>query len=253
MKLAVIIPNYRHAQVMQLSFHFLLAQKVLKSRIEVSDFYRWRSSRGDHIIVDNGAPEGEPISFDDLMHVATLVRATEIVLPDVLRDAETTLRLSTEPGVLRCVPPRQRFVVPQGKTWEEWYYCLNELVKRCAPATIGVPKWTSELPNGRLMALQLIYGGEFHRRCNVHLLGMARPLRQEIDELNYDFVRSIDTALPIAMAQCGLRVENDERASIDWNATYDSRLAEHNIEFATNYAAKCVPMSMDPANFEIPR
>jgi len=140
MKLAIICADNNLHATMRLSFHFLVAPKVLQ-KSEMLRWYCGRSTRGDFIIVDNGAPEGELVDETTLLTVAEAVRADEVILPDVLRNCDATLSKSTSQRLLSYVPPTKRFVVPQGKTWPEWRYCLNQLVKRCEPTTIGIAKW----------------------------------------------------------------------------------------------------------------
>jgi hypothetical protein len=226
---------------MRLSFHFTLAQHLIRNT-KLRDWFYGQSSTGAFIIVDNGAPEGDPVSIDSLIEVAQEIHADEVVLPDVLRDAEATISLTTNPKILRNIPHRRRFVVPQGKNWDEWSYCLTHLVQYVKPATIGVPKWLNELPGGRRKALEIIHEKRLYRRCNIHLLGAARPFFQEMQELSLPFVRSMDTALPIALAQQGLVLNTESpRVSYAWNQGFSSRLAERNIDIAVKMAqeAKC--------------
>lgn len=242
MKLAIINDNILLTDAMRLSFHFVLAQR-LQDRLEAQWWYASRSRHGDFIMIDNGAAEGEMVTNDVLLRVASSVRADEIILPDCLRNVEETLKLSMNQRLLQSVPYTSRVAVPQGADWDEWEYCLQELVKRCRPTTIGVPKWLNELPGGRLKALEILWRGRYHQRYRIHLLGAARGLRKELSELNMPFVRSMDTALPIALAQVGERIDglSDKRVSVQWDQPVDSRLAEQNIDIALHMAKECIP------------
>jgi hypothetical protein len=240
MKIAIILPDPKVAKTLRLSFHFLLASRI------TNDIFRWYAyvaSLGDFIIVDNGAPEGELVSKGTLISAANAVRASEVILPDVLRDMEQTIELSTNKSLLNDVKPSRRFVVPQGSNWEEWEECARVLIRECRPATVGVPKWTQELPGGRVHGVKFLL--RLKKPFNIHLLGMARPPREEFAELKIDGVRSIDTALPIALSQHDLILgAGTQRVSMDWDAPYNGRLAERNVQdlLHIEQEAKCIYM-----------
>jgi len=229
MKLAIICHDPMVLESLHLSLHFVLAQKVLDDD-KLMQWYASRSVYGDFTILDNGAAEGELVPWNKLLQVANNLRADEVVLPDVLRDGEETLKLSTRSYVLNTIPEPKRMIVPQGRNWEEWNYCLRELLQRCQPATIGIPKWQQELPGGRLNALFQISQYEEARRCNIHMLGMALAPREEFREINVHSVRSLDTALPIALAQQQMIVgDGTQRASYAYGEPFAKLLAVQNI------------------------
>lgn len=237
MKLAVICHDYEFITRRGLSMHFVLAQKALDDH-QMIRHYMERSAHGDFIILDNGAAEDEHVKTEDLIHVANWIRADEVVLPDVLRDAEQTIMLSTDHHLLGCVPMRKRMVVPQGKNWEEWEWCLRSLLFHCTPATIGVPKWLNELPGGRAYALRILLKLGVDLEYNVHLLGASRNLETEMKELNFHWVRSMDTAQPIAMAQKQLNIlkSDEDRVSYEWGEPFVREIAVTNIQLALSWA-----------------
>jgi hypothetical protein len=227
MKVAIICSDIAILDTLRLSFHFVLAQHL---KPVDAHWYRDRAARGDFSIIDNGAAEGEPVSAKYLLERANMICADEIVLPDVLKDGHATIVASTEEWLLDSIPSRSRMVVPQGDSWGEWEWCLDSLLQRASPATIGVPKWIEgELPGGRLRALKHIRERGLDGRYNIHLLGLARPPLREIRELNFPFVRSIDTSLPIALAQQFCRLSGLERVSVDPTRPFSRRIAEQNV------------------------
>jgi hypothetical protein len=236
LKIAVISPNTGLAETLRLSFHFVLAPKIVNDRA-LQYKYADMARNGDFVIIDNGAPEGESLSASAYIEVANNVGADEVILPDVLRDAEATLRASFNKDLLNVFPACSRMIVPQGEDWADWDACLEVMVEKIPARTIGIPKWLNELPGGRRRALEKIWQMGLHSRYNIHLLGVARPLFDEMGELCVPWVRSMDTALPIALAQQNKLFTPFERVSVDWNADYSTRVAERNAVALINYVA----------------
>lgn len=218
------------SHTLRLSFHFLLAGEFAKEPKGIRSWYARRHHYGDFIILDNGAPEEGCVGDDSLIEIANDVLADEVVMPDVLRNADDTIARSSSSKILNAIPPVNRMIVPQGTTWGEWIHCLEQLLTRCTPSTIGLAKWIEDgLPGGRLAALEHLYLKRYDRRYRIHLLGLARPLKNELGELSIPQVRSMDTALPYALAQQGLPMHAAIRTSYEAGVGYDSRLAERNI------------------------
>lgn len=224
MKLAIISPT-EHLPVVEnyvLAYHFALGQHLVND----SDYWTWyrrAQSRGQFIIVDNGAaePEEERVDFDYIMECALSMDADEIVLPDKLMDKEATLEMSLEVPMLRHIPKRKRMVVPQGSTWSEWKECLHTLMSYCQPASIGVPKWLENWEGGRAKAIEIIVNHEYHKWAHIHLLGIhSRPFQEVTDVLKvYRGIRGIDTAAPVAYAQHGEQIKDDVHYSVLWKNT----------------------------------
>jgi len=241
MKIAVIGADATMSHILGLSFHFLLAQQLCGKTL-TQNSYRDLSAHGDFIMVDNGAAEGELVLNETLIDIAEAVSADEVVLPDVLRDSSGTLSRSTASSILWAIPHTKRVIVPQGRNWSEWIACLENLLSRCNPATIGVAKWLEELPGGRKKALEIIYQRRYHHRCRIHLLGAARDFMTEMRELNFPFVRSMDTALPLAHAQVPeIMMTATQRVSIDWQKPIEGRIAERNIQDAIRISQEVIP------------
>ncbi len=221
MKLAVIGPPKLLKPVREqgLGYHFVLGQELWRD----ARYYKWyweAKERGGFLIVDNGAaePPEERVSIYNIIHAAIELDADEIILPDKLRDASYTLGWSQKKSILELVPPRKRFIVPQGRDWYEWTDCLVELVRWVNPATIGVPKWLEELPGGRVEAVKRIVNFGFHEQCNIHLLGIHSHVYDEPLQIakEYPWIRGIDTGAPIAFAQNGMSLNDDDHYSLDW-------------------------------------
>lgn len=181
--------------------------------------------RGDFIIVDNGAAEGEPADFRQLVITATKMGVDEIVLPDILRDSEGTLELSWQAAHL--VPPKRRAFVPQGKTVDEWCACLAAAVNNGLEfATIMVPKHLEAHPEGRIQALAFIGRMEYHLTYQIHLLGIWHHMYSEVKRIHTAVrnglvpePRGLDTGAPVAQAQKGEPIKElgQPRASLSWS------------------------------------
>lgn len=204
-------------------YQFALGQKLITSDGSLStyaDFYKRAKMNGCFTIVDNGAAEAEdePMSFSKLVYAAEYIDADEIVLPDVLRNSEETLRRTCDTTVLRMVPPRRRMIVPQGDSWQEWTACLKDMRLFLGDdfATIGLPKHLERLSGGRGHALSHIVEHGLHLRHHVHLLGVWAGPHEELSRLkaNRNWVRGIDTGRPIACAQTGSDIW--QSASLKW-------------------------------------
>lgn len=219
MKVAIITPT-EHMQAIThfgLGYNFVLGQKLIQDVFyyeQMEDLKR----RGSFLIVDNGAaePEEEREPFDLIAQAAMGLMADEIILPDKLRDKRWTIYHSLSHKVLDIVPYNKRMVVPQGKDWNEWTDCLHRLVIGANPVSIGVPKWLEELPGGRSKALAIIRQFGYHKRYNIHLLGIhSKPFA----EVRYAIavlptIRGIDTGAPVAYAANGHKINDDMHFSL---------------------------------------
>lgn len=237
MKLATIAPTKSLYHLVGEGYLFALGQELYKSE----EYYTWHmdAARGGRfIIVDNGAaePEDEREQFPTVAHASLGIYADEIILPDKIRDATWTLEHSLDGDVLRIVPRHKRFVVPQGSNWHEWKDCLRTLMAIAQPVTIGIAKWIDGgvpygLPGGRPKALEIIRELGLHHECNIHLLGVyARPFEEVSAAVKViPSIRGIDTGAPIAYAQQGAEISDDEHYSLQWNAEVHYTLAMENI------------------------
>jgi hypothetical protein len=239
MHIAVIAPTHSLELIHRRQFHMALAQHLVESQAYL-DFYRQQRFYDCHIIVDNGAAEGEQVTLSDLISVANMVGADEVCLPDVLFDAEATVAASTRSDVLEQIPPHARMVIPQGTSVAQWFSCLLELQQRINFRSIGVPKHLERYKGGRMKACELIEEHFGAYGYNIHLLGVNNEPIAELSRLANKFgnlVRSVDTAAPIAYAQRNEFVCDCHHWSLDWNVAPDATRARVNIEILDRVAA----------------
>jgi len=215
---------------MRLTYHLVLAQYLLEDT-QYAEFYKERSRRGDFIMMDNGAAEGSLLTSKQLYDAMQMLHVDEVVLPDVLRDAEATIEKTMDRDVLEIIPARMRAVVPQGETFEEWTGCANFFVSNMEFATMCIPKHTEQFGDGRVNILTFIQQMGWHNSYNIHLLGVWGEPRIEVPALKAiaPWVRGIDTAAPFAYAQKGrsIRVKSEHISHV-WNEHFDSGLAYDN-------------------------
>lgn len=187
-------------------------------------FFAKKYRAGQHVIMDNSAYElPEPYSIEKLWELISYYGASELVLPDVLRNRQATDEKTREALEFLAFQEKQNrlrqtlqhvMIVPQGIEMVEWIISLDSLlsaVNTYTPRmhiTIGIAKHTSSFPGGRLKILNYLFNNPGDRVVPyhaVHLLGINEDL-VELRELSLAFgakVRSIDSAKPGIYAIAG--------------------------------------------------
>lgn len=228
--------------------------------------YRQRRLQGDYIILDNGAHENTAgMAVADLLENADRVRASEIVLPDVLFDHLGTLGRTHE-ALGQMIGPLQKEVafprlmlVPQGRTFENWEWCFRALIETYVKhqmdrpdliprsPVIGVSKDYETWDGGVSRILEFLEPFRTWMTFDVHLLGWGRHLGR-LHEMAREFpwVRSTDSAKPFVYAMHGLAIDPRPEAEQPEYPTRpadyfirtipDMDLAQHNVEVFQEWA-----------------
>jgi hypothetical protein len=165
---------------------------------------------GGFTILDNGAAEDKPHDWDDLLKLARRCHVNEVVLPDVMGDAQGTIK-AVEAVFDDTWHPTNHFGlmgVVQGTTLEE----CSDLVKYYLGmqgrtlTSIGLPRClirTVGLDQVRLLLAEFIRGMD--KRIAIHLLGTAPQFIFELRDFGRDFralnVRGVDTSAPFVYTQ----------------------------------------------------
>ena len=208
------------------SFHLLLAHLLKKPTYK--KHYRGQRKLGAYLVLDNSAHEmGKGQDPDSLIKLGFELDAQEIVVPDVLDNAEATVEACLEAHeswfessgmveIMKVYDPAFMYV-PQGKTEEDWIECLDSLfrihyfcsrkysLRRDMVLGIskdydgwdgGLPKLLREYVTPRRDEL-ITAGGRIH----VHMLGWPRDLLtlQKVAE-EFPWIRSTDSAKPFVYA-----------------------------------------------------
>ena len=242
MKVSHIAPPKMLDTIRKRSYHLAVAQRLAENPMYLF-WFKNAHLRGDYIIVDNGAvevalsKEVEPISFQEVLDIATNVGADEVVMPDVYRDASKTLRHTH--AALSLVPTRHRMIVPQGNSIHEWINCL-ETMYQWGCRSIGIPKHAERFEGGRHMLCWMIEKQGYHRIVDVHLLGVWDNPKEEILPIakRFPWVRGVDTGVAYAYAQHDRSLTNyaGKHLGLDWAKPVNERMALHNMEILEMWA-----------------
>lgn len=175
------------------------------------------SAKEPVVIMDNSVIElGKPVDIDMIREAASIVPATScVVMPDVLFDRQATVR-AIRNFINDWIAPLdgiELMAVPQGKDFNEWLWCLDDIVNLpefryiswiAAPKLIMKEFRTSRID--AVDAINLATGGQI----NIHLLGFSHNIFDDIRTAALGAnVRGIDSAVPVRL---GLR--DDTRISL---------------------------------------
>jgi hypothetical protein len=249
MQVASIVPGGNFDLIADDTYHMALAHLVGDDPIYTA-FYREQSDRGRFVLMDNGVVEtGIPLGTRDLVRRAILIGASEIVLPDKIRDRRKTLKLSADALVLAQflrATPTLFMSVPQGDTAEEWRACLEEMVawpinslglSRFAP----VEGWGFHSRLGFFLSRSLCPARQVG--LALHLLGCGDELGEAGEiELNWPgWVRGTDSGVAtMATAKGSLLRVGQSRVcgTLDLGVTLDPVLLAANLRV---WRESCAP------------
>jgi hypothetical protein len=163
-------------------------------------------------ILDNGAFEGDVFNGVDLVDMADYYGIDEVVIPDVLGEADQTfarLRDFVDDVDSNVWMQRRFMVVVQGKTFDECRRFIDDVVALRGDyllpgiRTFGIPKHLVETTTPKdwrvaqsiRLRLASYIRAQFGDAFDIHFLGATSWLG-ELTHLNPFGVRSIDTSLP---------------------------------------------------------
>lgn len=204
-------------------FHLLLTHLLEKRAYR--EWYTAQRDQGAYLVLDNSAHElGEGEDAASLMAQAIKMRVQEVVVPDVLFDAEKTIAKAVHahevwyeaghPGMVTLNPALM--YVPQAKNIRDYVACCDVLLglhlyaarrhsirQNCV---LGVSKdyemWDGGILNvmGHLIP-KLSHYATLGMDVKVHMLGWGRDLwALEKVRKSYPWIRSTDSAKPFVYA-----------------------------------------------------
>jgi hypothetical protein len=203
------------------AIHLCLAHLILE-KSTYAEAFKTLSSRnrfnenenGGMVILDNGAFELDHAIPDDfLIEAAIKIHPQEIVLPDVRRDARSTLERS-EAFIARAKRTHglgyehTYMAVPQGTHYAEWRQNLLDLSAIPDISTFGIYEETEKwFPDGRIGLLKELATGVpqlWEAGKKVHLLGFSEGLKDMFYAASVPWVRSTDSGKMIVWAAHGI-------------------------------------------------
>ena len=140
MNLIHIVPQENVAQITQ-PYEMYLAH----TRIGKPDLQQVIAQKDSFKILDNGAYELDgSIKLTDILNIADNIGADEVILPDHMFDCDKTIQatlnaLETIIAAYEKIPFKLMAVI-QGKTPEDYDYCLQVFKKIKEIRTIGISK-----------------------------------------------------------------------------------------------------------------
>lgn len=231
MKTAYIPPIPHLKDFGEGDFHLILSH--LLDDPEYHDHYKTQRARGAWILLDNSAHEdGVGADAEKLIYQALDIDAQEVVVPDVLDDADATLETSigaietwNKMHSLKDKIDDLRFMyVPQGENYDRLVYCLDNLVKAHVynarqkhwrlDFSIGISKDYERFEGGLMRFLDEEID-PLHRAfakngvdVQVHMLGWGRNL-WELSKIakKHTFLRSTDSAKPFVYGLAGIMLD----------------------------------------------
>lgn len=217
MKIASIMPMKNVQETFIGDYAMLLAH--------LKGYYSKRSERNKncYTIMDNSLIElGGAVSIEDVYCAARECEVDEFILPDVFRDATSTLR-SVEQSIewLRRnhhLNEMRLMAVCQGHNAESFAICFAALEQIPEIHTIGIPKVAETLlADGRPGFEQLWQG------CNkeIHLLGCWTNLNEFRQYKHPATIRSADTCIPALLSVNGITDAWSDRPSKTINLLND--------------------------------
>lgn len=154
-----------------------------------------------YTILDNGVYESGIPEVDDLLRMARMIKADEVVLPDYMNDEKKTLEILDSFISSMSDNEKKEFkwmIVPHADSISNWIEAYPRFCDRYADVihSIGVPKCLTLCePQGihnRVVAIQMVREKGYYLDVPHHALGLKDPC--EIKFMT--FLRSLDTKWP---------------------------------------------------------
>jgi hypothetical protein len=188
-------------------------------------------------ILDNSAYElGRSISVKSLCDIAEEIKADVIVVPDVLGNAEETLKTTEEFYKEFTLRPNLKnvktMIVPQGTNYSEYlmcYYKMREFPYDIVGVSFYVPGESIDFEDVRLKKVQSIMNASPDKK--IHLLGLHRVCYL-YEYKKYLAIESIDTSLPIVLAIYGEEMTDKSVKEVRPTSYFDLKLSHEQLKLA---------------------
>lgn len=250
---AALIPAFGYEETaLQSNIHLVLPLPDCVANSNYMETYQYARARGDYIILDNGAAEGNLQSVETIVHYAKIMRAHEVVAPDILGVMHDTkwlvskfLKKLRELKEVEEVPEFKIQAVLQGQdSTERWklleYYARHDEIK-----VIGIPKVSVQVKGDDVRArIAQTIQYRFPGRFELHLLGASPFFPSELRDIDFPpGIRSTDSALPYKLAAYGIPMDRPHHVK-RWTTYFAEKmnmsdeLLKHNLAIYTGWAAR---------------
>lgn len=235
MKAALIPPKGLEAYMYKTKFQLFLAQELLTNKNYIAAALTAKKL-GSYTIVDNGAFEGRLVPSSELVTVAALVKADEVVLPDVLMRTGASITASIK--FLNDYPELKTsfMAVAQGTRISNFKTCVEAFAEYRRIKVIGLPKHilTTVDPSARI-DLAVWINDAYPNRFDVHFLGTNPVWLGEIKSAaKYSPTRSVDSSVPFYYSLAGKTLGTVDRpTTVKCERSPHYFTHEHNIQMCT--------------------
>lgn len=248
MQVGLIPPRGLENYALRSKFHLALAIPDLMSRRAYGGMYMRLARLGDFVVLDNGIAEGQPSPPESLMAQAATLGAQEVVAPDVMKDANATIKAVEDFFKLERPARFQYMAVVQGEKVEDFFKCADVFASIESINTLGIPRHMLTTLNQKAARIDFAYvvDERYPGRFDLHLLGTNPMWIPEVKHAaKYSpFIRSVDTSMPFSYALAGqdlaLTTEHitrpDRYFDIDWPSKVDGPLIRSNIRTFMEWA-----------------
>lgn len=194
--------------------------------VQYANQYKAAKRKGDFIMLDNGAAEGEMVSISWLKEMAELIDADEIVMPDALRDSNKSIQLYAQHH--SAFPSNKKVVIVHGTSTDEMVACLRSYMTiNPGFTTVGIPKYSYAFSTREEITKKVIQAaGHLY---NIHWFGIYSNPFKEVIAAKQSGARSIDSGAAVAYAQHGIDISSDIHAPLLWDVKYSESIAHANI------------------------
>lgn len=255
MKLALIPPfSGLHYITKAFNYHLMLPQ--LTDNKAYADKYH-ELCKTDFVMMDNGAAEGNLMTDQQLVLMARKFKPSELILPDIMKDALGTIA-KIEEFLKPCHGPGSSWtshttfmIVAQGRSFIEVTRMIEAAAIDPRITTIGLPRHLLETlgQNDARIRIAKWINKHYGKKFSIHFLGAAPSWPYELfyaRELG--FVRGLDTSMPFNYALQGHMLVDEDRKHIKrtenyFEATFDERqdlLARRNVTIMHQWATGSV-------------
>jgi hypothetical protein len=232
------------------TFHLALAIPETLNNPFYIGAYRRAASRGDYIILDNGAAEGQIAPDKVLLDAARLLRANEIVAPDMIKDGPATI-VRTKSFCYQYAEDLAGFklmAVAQGNSLAGFRTCIDNLARISKVKVIGLPRHAIDTLESKAARIDLAnwIREAYPLRFGIHLLGTNPKWLHEIKSAaTYaPHIRSVDSALAFNYTISHTKLATTNKAltrhprffTYDWSRDVPANLLRDNIQTFMEWA-----------------